>query len=242
MSEVQGPKSEVRRPRFEVPCEVHWLGRVKYGEALELQRRRATARMRGEVEDALFLLEHPPVITLGRGATREHLRLDEGRLEARGIEVWETERGGEVTFHGEGQLVGYPVVDLAHYGKDLHVYMRKLEEVLIRALCSYGIHGERRAGQTGVWVDGAKIASIGVHVSRWVSRHGFALNVSTDLRFFDLIVPCGLPDIRMTSIESLLGYAVPVHTVGEVVANEFGQVFHCAVRWGSLVPERTANS
>lgn len=214
-------------------CEVYWLGRVEYGEALELQRRQAAARMRGEVADALFLLEHPPVITLGRGATRDHLRLDEEELKARGIEVWEVERGGEVTFHGPGQLVGYPIVDLTGHGRDLHLFMRKLEDVLIRTVRSYGIHGEQRAGRTGVWVEGAKIASIGVHVSRWVSRHGFAVNVSTDLGAFEMIVPCGLHGVRMTSIAALLGREVSVQAVAKVAADQFGQVFDCVPRWGA---------
>lgn len=211
----------------------YWLGRVDYGEALDLQRRLASARLRGEVGDSLLLLEHPPVITLGRGATREHLRLDEGLLRERGIEVREIERGGDVTFHGPGQLVGYPIFDLTGFGKDLHLFMRKLEDVLIRVVRGSGIHGERRAGQTGVWVDKAKIASIGVHVSRWVSRHGFALNVSTDLSAFDLIVPCGLHGIRMTSMATLLGHKVPIQAVATVAAEEFGRVFACAPRWGT---------
>ncbi|MEE8283248.1 MAG: lipoyl(octanoyl) transferase LipB [candidate division NC10 bacterium] len=212
-------------------CEAYWIGRVEYGEALELQRQRASARIRGEVEDCLLLGEHPPVITLGRGAKREHLRVEERVVKARGVEVWEIERGGDVTFHGPGQLVGYPIVDLTRHGKDLHLYMRKLEEVLIRTLLLYGIQGERRSGETGVWIEGAKIASIGVHVSRWVSWHGFALNVSTDLSAFDLIVPCGLSDIRMTSMASVLRREVPVQSVAEVVVHEFGQVFDCILKW-----------
>lgn len=212
-------------------CEVYWMGRVPYGEALELQRQQAAARRRGEAEDCLLLLEHPAVITLGRGAKREHLRVEEEVLEARGIEVWDVERGGDVTFHGPGQLVGYPIVDLARHEKDVHLYVRMLEEMLIRTLQIYDIRGERRAGETGVWVSGAKIASIGVHVSRWVSRHGFALNVSTDLGAFDLIIPCGLRGIRMISMATLLGREVPVQAVAEEAAHQFGLVFDCVPRW-----------
>ncbi|MFQ5803418.1 MAG: lipoyl(octanoyl) transferase LipB [Candidatus Methylomirabilales bacterium] len=212
-------------------CEVYWLGRVEYGDALRLQRERAAARICGDVEDCLLLVEHPPVITLGRGAKREHLLSDEHSLKARGIEVWETERGGDVTFHGPGQLVGYPVVDLTEQGKDLHLFMRKLEEMLIRTLETYDIRAKRSPGQTGVWVQGAKIASIGVHVSRWVSRHGFALNVSPDLSLFDLIVSCGIQGIRMTSMTSLLPKEVPIQAVAESVALEFGRVFVCFPRW-----------
>ncbi len=214
-------------------CEIYWLGRMGYGEALKLQRDRASARIRGEVEDCLLLVEHPPVITLGRGAKSEHLLGEEDLLKAKGIEVWEIERGGDVTFHGPGQLVGYPVLDLTNHGKDLHLFMRKMEEMLIRTLDAYGIRGEPRNGQTGVWVHGAKIASMGVHVSRWVSRHGFALNVSTDLSFFDLIVPCGIPDVRMTSITALLGQEIPIRAAAETVARVFGQVFDCIPRWQS---------
>jgi lipoate-protein ligase B len=215
-------------------CEAYWLGRVGYGEVLALQRRRASARMRGEVEDCLLLVEHPPVITLGRGAKRRHLLADEDLLRARGIAVWEVERGGDITFHGPGQLVGYPILDLTRHGKDLHRYMRSLEEVLIRTLQPYGIHGERSVGQTGVWVHGAKIASIGVHVTQWVSRHGLALNVSPDLGAFDLIVPCGLSAIRMTSMAALLKRQVPVQTVAESVAEQFALVFDCAMQWRSI--------
>ena len=214
-------------------CEVYWLGRLGYGEALTLQRARASARIRGEVKDCLLLVEHPPVITLGRGAKPKHLLGEEDLLKAKGIEVWEIERGGDVTFHGPGQLVGYPVLDLTNHGKDLHRFMRKMEEMLIRTLDAYGIRGEPRSGQTGVWVHEAKIASMGVHVSRWVSRHGFALNVSTDLSFFDLIVPCGIPDVRMTSITALLGQEIPIRAVAETVARVFGQVFDCIPRWQS---------
>ncbi|MFQ5988585.1 MAG: lipoyl(octanoyl) transferase LipB [Candidatus Methylomirabilales bacterium] len=212
-------------------CEVYWLGRMGYGEALKLQRERASARIRDGVKDCLLLVEHPPVITLGRGAKPEHLLSEEDLLKAKGIEVWEIERGGDVTFHGPGQLVGYPVIELSNHGKDLHLFMRKLEEVIIRTLDAYGIRGEPRSGQTGVWVHGAKIASMGVHVSRWVSRHGFALNVSTDLSYFDLIVPCGITDVRMTSMTALLGQEIPIRAVAETVGREFGLVFDCIPRW-----------
>jgi lipoate-protein ligase B len=202
---------------------------VEYGEALELQRQLASARMRGDGEDCLLLLEHPPVITLGRGAKREHLLRDEDFLKERGIELYEVERGGDVTFHGPGQLVGYPILDLSRHDKDLHLYMRKLEEVLLRTLQDYGIQGERNIGKTGVWAEGSKIASIGVHVSRWVSWHGFALNVNTDLSFFDLIVPCGIPGIRMTSLAKLLGREFPLVQVSESVVRHFADVFDVTV-------------
>ncbi|NIQ82598.1 MAG: lipoyl(octanoyl) transferase LipB [Anaerolineae bacterium] len=152
-------------------------------------------------------------------------------MNACSIEVWEIERGGDVTFHGPGQLVGYAIVDLNQHGRDLYLYMRNLEEVLIRTLDTYDIRGERRAGQTGVWTQEAKIASLGVHVSRWVTWHGFALNVNTDLSFYDLIIPCGLTGVHMTSITALLGQEVPIQAVAESVALEFGRVFECTPRW-----------
>jgi lipoyl(octanoyl) transferase len=178
------------------------LGRRAYGEALELQRAVAAARISGEIEqDVLLLVEHPAVITLGRSSKEAHLLANPDQLRARGIELFEVERGGDVTFHGPGQLVGYPIIDLKRHKQDLHWYLRQVEELLIRALARFGIQGERVAKYTGVWTKGRKIASIGVHARDWVTWHGFALNVSTELSWFDLIVPCGIPEVRMTSVE-----------------------------------------
>lgn len=178
------------------------LGRMPYGEALTLQRDLAARRIAGEEpNDLLLLVEHPPVITLGRGFQPQHLPTPLGTLEARGIEVHDIERGGDVTFHGPGQLVGYPIFDLTGHRQDLHWFLRQLEEALITAIADFGIAGERVAGYTGVWTSGRKIASIGIHVRQWVTWHGFALNVTTDLSYFDLIVPCGIPNVVMTSIQ-----------------------------------------
>jgi len=182
--------------------EVIQAGRVPYDEALEWQRRLARERISGVLpHDVLLLLEHPAVVTLGRGSHGEHL-LDPG-----GIDVVEVERGGDVTYHGPGQLVGYPIIDLAGHRRDLHWYLRTLEQVLIDALATLEIPAERRAGLTGVWTRGGsrKIASIGVHVKQWVTWHGFALNVTTDLTAFDRIVPCGIAGVEMTSIEREVG-------------------------------------
>lgn len=176
--------------------DVAWLGQVPYGEALELQRRLALDRIAGRLaEDRLLLLEHPPVVTLGRTAQPAHL------LQSDGLDVFEVERGGDVTYHGPGQLVGYPILHLAGFRQDLHWYLRTLEQALIDALEMLGIGAQRRAGFTGVWIGERKIASIGVHVKQWVTWHGFALNVSTDLHGFDRIVPCGIPGVEMTSVE-----------------------------------------
>ena len=176
--------------------EVLDAGRVPYREALEWQRSVAQARIEGQLDhDVLLLLEHPAVVTVGRTAQPRHL------LDTAGIEVVEVERGGDVTYHGPGQLVGYPILDLRRYRPDLHWYLRALEQALIEALARLGIPAQPRAGYTGVWVRGRKIASIGVHVKQWVTWHGFALNVSTDLAQFDRVVACGIPGVEMTSVE-----------------------------------------
>lgn len=178
------------------------LGRRAYGDVLELQRELAGARVRGDVEqDLLLLVEHEPVITLGRASKDSHLLADPAQLAKLGVEVYEVERGGDVTFHGPGQLVGYPILDLKRHKQDLHWYLRQIEEVLIRALATLGITGERVPKYTGVWTRNRKIASIGVHARDWVTWHGFALNVTTELSYFDLIVPCGIPQVTMTSVE-----------------------------------------
>jgi lipoate-protein ligase B len=207
---------------------VERLGLLPYADALDLQRAVARARGTGEIpEDVLLLVEHPPVVTLGRAATPRHLLASPQLLAARGVELFEVERGGDVTFHGPGQLVGYPVVDLKRHRRDLHWYLRQVEEALIQALEALGVSAERRAGYTGVWTGGGarKIASIGVHARDWVTWHGFALNVSTDLSYFDLIVPCGIDDVAMTSVERELETAVAMGAVEERVADAFGRVF-----------------
>jgi lipoyl(octanoyl) transferase len=181
--------------------EVATLGAMPYSQALALQRAAAVARIEGSLaHDLLLLVEHPPVVTFGRSTNAAHLLLDADALAARGVELFEVERGGDVTFHGPGQLVGYPIVDLRRHREDLHWYLRQLEAVLIGALGHLGIEAERRPALTGVWTGGRKIASIGVHARQWVTWHGFALNVTTDLSYFDLIVPCGIENVEMTSV------------------------------------------
>ena len=182
------------------------LGRGSYAEVLELQRRLCRQRISGDIpEDMLLLVEHEPVVTLGRGARPASLPLTPAELEARGLQVFEVERGGDVTFHGPGQLVGYPIIDLRRHREDLHWYLRRLEAGLIQGLARIGIEGTTTAGLTGVWTRGRKIASIGIHVKQWVTFHGFALNVTTDMTNFDLIVPCGIPNVVMTSVSRELG-------------------------------------
>jgi lipoyl(octanoyl) transferase len=184
------------------------LGRRAYGEVLELQRDLCRRRMAGSLDrDVVLLVEHEPVVTLGRSTVASSLPLPRAALEARGVEVFEVERGGDVTLHAPGQLVAYPIFDLHGWRLDLHWYLRQLEETVIRTLDTVGVVTERNPGKTGVWTAGRKIASIGIHVKQWVTFHGFALNVSTDLRLFDLIVPCGLHGVTMTSVARELGAA-----------------------------------
>jgi lipoyl(octanoyl) transferase len=206
---------------------VERLGLVPYADALELQRRVARARIAGEVaEDVLLLVQHPPVITLGRSAKSNHLLASPELLSARGVELFEVERGGDVTFHGPGQLVGYPIVDLKRHRRDLHWYLRQVEQALIDALAVLGLPAERNPGLTGVWTSGRKIASIGVHARDWVTWHGFALNVTTDLRYFDLMVPCGIQAVTMTSVaRELSTQGVTLDGVADVVATAFAGVF-----------------
>jgi lipoyl(octanoyl) transferase len=212
-------------------------GRVPYQSALGLQERLLAERRSGS-GDVLLLLEHPPVITLGRGARREHLLLDAEELARGGVELAEISRGGDVTWHGPGQLVGYPICDLQPLGRDLHLFLRLLEELLIDTLAAFGIQGERQEGKTGVWVAGAKIASIGVGVRRWISWHGFALNVSGDLAGFAAIVPCGLSGVTMTSLEKLLGRVLPLAEVEEQVIHSFAKIFavHHAGSYEAALP------
>jgi lipoate-protein ligase B len=203
------------------------LGRVAYEEALELQRHIARDRISGALpQDVLLLVEHPPVVTLGRASKGKHLIASPEFLRSKGVELFEVERGGDVTFHGPGQLVGYPIVDLKRHRLDLHWYLRKIEEALINTLADYDIVGERNPSFTGVWTKGKKIASIGVHARDWVTWHGFALNVTTDLSYFDLMVPCGIDGVVMTSIARELGTDdISAQDVIERVSAKFAAAF-----------------
>ena len=216
------------------PLVVHDLGRQPYGPVLELQRRLARQRLAGELEqDLLLLVEHEPVITLGRSTRAQSLPVPAAELARRGIEVHEVERGGDVTYHGPGQLVGYPIFDLREHREDLHWYLRTLETGLVRALDTLGIPAATVPGLTGVWTRGRKIASIGIHVKQWVTYHGFALNVHTELSYFDLIVPCGIRDVVMTSVAMELGRtnseAVWLET-RQTVIDEIARAFDLRVR------------
>jgi lipoyl(octanoyl) transferase len=200
-------------------------GRVPYAEGVALQERIRLARQEDRVPDVLLLLEHPPVITLGRSADRLNLLADAEALSLRGVQLHESARGGDVTYHGPGQLVGYPIFSLLERDKDVHRHVRGVEEALIRALARFGIEGRRVPGMTGVWVGDEKVAAIGVGVRHWITWHGFALNVTTDLDAFQLIVPCGIRDRGVTSLQRLLGAAPSEEEVAVVVIQGFAEAF-----------------
>jgi lipoyl(octanoyl) transferase len=213
---------------------VQRLGRVSYDDGLALQAQLVEQRRSGAIPDTLLLLEHPPVITLGV-KTRlgpKHIVASDAELAHEGVTVHETGRGGDVTYHGPGQLVGYPILNLAPNRKDVHVYVRDVEDVLIRTAAAFGVEAKRVTGLTGVWVgpEGReeKLAAIGVRISRWITSHGFALNVSTDLRHFNLIVPCGIVDRGVTSLEKVLGRTVSMAEAEDAAAAAFASVFGTA--------------
>lgn len=223
-------------------CLLANLGQVGYGPAVELQRRLVEARKAGEIPDVLLFCEHPHVITLGRNGTIENLRAGNDSLAGRSIEFHSTNRGGDITYHGPGQIVGYPILDLSEHRRDLRWYVEQLEELMIRAGLDFGVAGSRSEGQHGVWVrtpaGEEKIAALGVHVSRWVTSHGFAYNVSTDLGYFDLIVPCGIAGKRVTSLERALGRTVAMNEVRARLAARFGEVFEREME--NITPENLA--
>jgi lipoyl(octanoyl) transferase len=208
------------------PLDVRRLGLISYADALELQADLVARRRAGEIPDTLLLLEHPHVITLGSGAHEENVLVSPQERAARGIELFETGRGGDVTYHGPGQLVGYPILDLKPDRQDLHRYLRDLEEMLIGVLGEFGLEGSRKEGLTGAWVGDRKVAAIGVRVSSgWITSHGFALNVSTDLSFFGAIVPCGIRDHGVGSISGETGRAVAMAEAEAAVVRQMGRIF-----------------
>jgi lipoyl(octanoyl) transferase len=224
-----------RQVEIDATLDIFWLGRREYREVWALQQALAAQRLAGEIPDTLLLLEHPPTITLGRAAQRDHIVASAEQLERMGVTVVESDRGGDVTYHGPGQLVGYPILNLREppHTPDLHAYLRRLEECLISALSGYGIRADRFPGYTGVWVGREphsarppeKIAAIGVKAGRWITMHGFALNVCPDLAYFDLIVPCGIHDYGVTSMTRLLSREVTVEETLPVVSGAFISLF-----------------
>lgn len=206
-------------------CEARWLDRVPYDEGLRLQERAVEQLRSGEAPEQLLLLEHPHVFTLGRGADSANILADQQQLESNSVEVHETGRGGDVTYHGPGQLVGYPIINLKPDRCDVHRYVRDIEEVLIRTIAEFGVVGTRIPGLTGVWVGNDKIGAIGVRIARWITSHGFALNVNTDLNYFKMIVPCGISDKGVTSLSRLIGRSMDTREVARTTALNFGRVF-----------------
>src|SRR5437899_456754 len=210
------------------------LGLIGYEESLKLQQRLVAARKAGAIEDVLLLCEHPHVITPGRNGKRQNLLVSEQVLRQKGVEFFETSRGGDITYHGPGQIVGYPVLNLGAIRRDVVWYVRMLEEAMIRATAEFGIEAKRESGKTGIWVGegklGEKLGAIGVHISRWVTSHGLAYNVSTDLRNFELIVPCGIADRKVTSLEKLLGRSVKLAEVKPKLAKYLGEVLGLELR------------
>lgn len=206
-------------------CRVEQFGLVRYAEGLQLQAEKVGQRKAGVISDTLLLLEHPHVYTLGRNARRENLLISEERLTALGAQLFETSRGGDITYHGPGQLVGYPIFDLTQHRRDIAWFMRSLEEVFIAVVQDFSIRAGRLAGAPGVWVGHDKLVAFGVHISRWVTSHGFAFNVNTDLRYFDYIVPCGLRDRGVTSLAKILGRPVEMDPVVQRVIEHFGKMF-----------------
>ena len=208
-------------------CELIHLVSMRYAEAMELQHSLVEQRKRGEIPDQLLIVEHPHVVTMGRNGHSENLLASPELLDRAGIEFHHTDRGGDVTYHGPGQIVGYPIVDLRDWKRDVGAYLRALEQMLIEALAEFGILAGRKQGATGVWVDGAKIAAMGVHISRWVTSHGFALNVDPDLDYFRYIVPCGLRQ-PVTSMRAL-GCLAGREEVTDAIAGAFARVFGRAI-------------
>jgi lipoyl(octanoyl) transferase len=210
------------------------LGLIAYAEAWELQKRVVAARKAGAIDDVLLFCEHPHVITLGRSGNRANLLAGESVLRQKGVEYFETTRGGDITYHGPGQIVGYPILYLGAIRRDVVWYVRSLEEAMIRASAELGISADRLAGKTGIWVGASgaeeKLAAIGVHISRWVTSHGFAYNVATDLRYFDLIVPCGIADRRATSLEKLLQRQLALAEIRPLLAKHICEVFGLTLR------------
>lgn len=219
----------------ETACQVCWLGTIDYTTAYDLQKRLWQARLDGRIPDTLLLLEHPPTLTLGKSGKLENLLVPQEELAARGISLFFTDRGGDITYHGPGQLVAYPILNLAPHGKDIHRYIYNLQEAVIRTLADFSIAARRDEQHVGVWVGDEKIAAIGVAVHRWVTMHGLALNVNPVLEHFRLINPCGITDKGVTSMAQLLSKDVPVRDVADTLVRHFSAVFNTTIE--SVPPE-----
>jgi lipoate-protein ligase B len=220
-------------------CLVYKLELVEYGKAYELQRKLHRKRINGEIPDTLLLLEHPPTLTIGRSGSMENVLVSKDKLADEGIALFFIERGGDVTFHGPGQIVGYPLMDLSSRGKDIQRYVRDIEEVLIGTLGDFSIAATRDEHHAGVWVGNEEIAAIGLSIRRWVTMHGFALNVSPNLEHFSYINPCGFPDRRATSISQVLGHEVAMDEVTDRLLAHFSEVFDITMKEGPVEDVRS---
>ena len=212
-------------------CQVHQLGQIEYREAYELQKELLQERLKGQIADTLLLLEHPPTITVGKSGKLENILESPAGLARAGVSLIFTDRGGDVTYHGPGQVIGYPILDLRERGRDIHQYVHNLEEVLIRTLADYGIKSGRDHNHAGVWVNDMEIAALGLSVRKWITMHGFALNVNTDLGHFSLINPCGFTSKTATSMARLLSHELPLDEVTERLLDRFAEVFKAKLRF-----------
>jgi len=228
---LSGISKEHLPPRPQSTCRACWLGTIGYQPAYDLQKRLWRQKLDGRREDTLLLMEHPPTLTLGKSGKLENLLVPREELAARGFSLFFTDRGGDITYHGPGQLVAYPILDLSRQGKDIHGYIHNLQEVIIRTLAEYSVTARRDERHVGVWVGEEKIAAIGVAVHRWIAMHGLALNVNPVMEHFRLINPCGITDKGVTSLTRLLGRDVPVKDVAQRVAIHFSAVFNTAIEW-----------
>lgn len=213
---------------------IYWLGRTNYKNALHLQEQQLQARIKSEIPDSLYLLEHDPVITLGLSTKPEHLLLDRETLQQRGIEVFKVNRGGDVTYHAPGQLVAYPVINLNPDRRDVRRYVWNLEEVMLRITAAYGVSGRRIPGFNGAWIENRKIGAVGVRIKKWVTMHGFSFNVTNDLHPYDFIIPCGIRDKTVTSLQNELHRWIDIGEVVQLTARVFSEVFERQISWQSV--------
>ena len=224
-----------------MPCIVYQLGLIEYGDAYHLQRKLLSERLGGQIADTLLLLEHPPTITVGKSGKLENILASQAQLAREGVSLVFIDRGGDVTYHGPGQIVGYPIFDLRERGRDAHQYLRSLEEALIRTLNDFSIKSSRDKNHAGVWVRDEEIAAIGLSIRKWITMHGFALNVNTDLARFSLINPCGFTNRKATSMAHLLGHKVPIEIVTERLLAHFAKVFDVHLELGKDILVRSYN-
>lgn len=210
---------------LQLKCDVCWLGRTPYSEAYELQKKLNAERLSGSIPDTLLIVEHDPVLTIGKSGKTKNLLVSRKALEEKGVSLFFIDRGGDITYHGPGQLVAYPIFDLREHGKDAHVYIHNLEETVIRTVGDYGIKASRDDEHVGVWVGNEKIAAIGVSIRRWISMHGLALNVNTDMSYFSFINPCGITDRGVTSMAKLLSREIIFKEVARKLSGHFAEVF-----------------